>query len=84
MIIFGIKEKVTELLTGNRVCANCGQVTWHILYKVTKWFALFFIPIIPYSSEYFIHCNACGFKKKIDEHEANALLDSVAGKTLEG
>ena len=37
--------------------------------RLTSWFTLFFIPLIPLKSEYFISCPICEYGFKIDKHE---------------
>lgn len=39
--------------------SSCNVVGWQHLKKLTKWFSLFFIPIIPYKTELFTCCQAC-------------------------
>lgn len=40
-------------------CPNCNNNTyWHFVhYRV--WFTLFFIPVIPYESKYYLLCEVC-------------------------
>lgn len=38
-------------------CSKC-KVFLQVV-KVTKWFTLFFIPVIPYSRELFLYCEKC-------------------------
>ncbi len=56
----------------------------HVFYKLTKWFTLFFIPIIPYSSQYLIHCNACGLDIEVDNDDAKSLLEGPGERGLPG
>ena len=40
-------------------CPNCNNdVFWHLLHS-RIWFTLFFIPVIPYQSRYYLLCEIC-------------------------
>ena len=40
-------------------CPNCNNnVFWHLL-RSRIWFTLFFIPVIPYQSRYYLLCEIC-------------------------
>jgi zinc-ribbon family len=41
-------------------CATCTRNVFARYVTVTKWFRLFFIPIIPYSTRHFLACPMCG------------------------
>lgn len=61
MIIFGWGH-VTKKLYGPTMairCPTCNNDTWLQLYRYRKWFTLFFIPVIPYSSAHFLSCSVC-------------------------
>jgi hypothetical protein len=40
-------------------CESCGHDGFLNYFTVTKWFRLYFIPIIPYSTKHFIACPVC-------------------------
>jgi hypothetical protein len=68
MLIFGwgfqTKKDFGQL--GPYLCNHCNNVQqWH-LYRVTTWFTIFFIPIIPYSIEKFLICPICEHGIKLD------------------
>ena len=61
MIIFGW-GKVTNKKYGPTMvtkCPNCHNETWLQLYMYRKWFTLFFIPVIPYSTNHLLLCEVC-------------------------
>jgi hypothetical protein len=61
MIIFGW-GKVTHNNYGPTMatkCPNCNNDTWLQLRRYRKWFTLFFIPVIPYSSKHLLLCEVC-------------------------
>lgn len=40
-------------------CSNCNNISkWH-LSKVTTYFEFFFIPVVPYSTKYYLSCPVC-------------------------
>jgi hypothetical protein len=42
-----------------QACGSCGHEGFLHYFTVTKWFRLYFIPIIPYSTEHFLACPVC-------------------------
>jgi hypothetical protein len=61
VIVFGWGEARPKDLgaTGPGTCPNCtNQVTFR-LYKTTKWFSLFFVPLIPYDTQHLLLCPVC-------------------------
>ena len=40
-------------------CPSCGRDGFLHYFTVTKWFRLYFIPIIPYSIKHFLGCPVC-------------------------
>lgn len=62
MIIFGFSGRTKDL--GEAVpteCPRChNQVFFHLMTR-TRWFSLFFIPLIPYSSRHLLVCPICGY-----------------------
>jgi zinc ribbon protein len=76
MIIFGIRG-------GKRndhgpalpvTCPNCNNQTFYRYLTVTKWFTLFFIPVVPISSKHYLMCPVCTRATELDrpgrEHAA--------------
>jgi hypothetical protein len=42
-----------------QTCQSCGHDGFLHYFTVTKWFRLYFIPIIPYSTRHFLACPVC-------------------------
>jgi hypothetical protein len=42
-----------------QACPSCGHDGFLHYFTVTKWFRLYFIPIIPYSTKHFLACPVC-------------------------
>ena len=40
-------------------CNRCDNISEWLLVRVTDWLALFFIPIIPFSTSYYEQCPVC-------------------------
>lgn len=59
MIIFGFRSRPVVMARLNLACRN-GHVAAHRLLKVTRWFTLFFVPVIPFSRKYYTVCAQCG------------------------
>jgi hypothetical protein len=86
MIIFGW-GKATNLQYGPTLgvtCPNCNNETWYHLLRRRLWFTLFFIPVIPYSSEYLLLCQVCsqGIKLTGDKIEKAKRLNELTQKLL--
>ena len=61
MVIFGwgggkVKNHGPAL---SRACPSCGHEGFFHYFTITKWFRLYFIPIIPYSTVHFLGCPIC-------------------------
>lgn len=50
-------------------CRNCGNAAPWKLVRATRWFALFFIPIFPYSFKYFVLCPVCNHGAQVGKEE---------------
>ena len=80
MIIFGMRGRQKTIAMLNLACRN-GHVAAHRLVKLTRWFTLFFIPLIPVSQRYFTVCAQCGMQvkwPKADALEAAAHAEAAA------
>ena len=62
IIIFGIRRLRKGLGPLLLRCANCGMSPV-VLFRVSTWFALFFIPVIPLSFKHYVACPNC---KRLD------------------
>lgn len=62
--IIGFGKQTSEDLgsAGIRRCPHCGNTReWRNL-RVRTWFTLFFIPLVPYKTEYVALCPICGYE----------------------
>jgi hypothetical protein len=62
IIIFGIRRLRKGMGPLLLRCANCGMSPV-VLFRVSTWFALFFIPVIPLSFKHYVACPNC---KRLD------------------
>lgn len=91
MIIWGWRTFVSKIgILFRRLCSHCKNEEYWILNRTTKWFTLFFIPVLPLGSKYFLSCPICQYGFDLDREqvatakplaELNQLL--VDGKVTE-
>lgn len=48
-------------------CPRCGSIVHFQLTKIKKWFTLFFIPVIPYETKYYVRCPECPYEIEVDK-----------------
>lgn len=65
-----------------QTCPSCGRDGFLHYFTVTKWFRLYFIPIIPYSTRHFLACPVCTSGTELsttaDRQRVQALLTTTA------
>lgn len=67
-VIFGWNHQIVSNIGPvlSQVCPNCkNDEYWHLL-KISNWFTLFFIPLIPYENKRLIMCPVCKEGMRID------------------
>jgi zinc-ribbon family len=83
MIIFGWgggKPKDLGPALPNK-CARCGREEFARYFTVTKWFSLFFIPLIPYSTKHFLVCPTCTNARELTTRETQARAEQLVALT---
>jgi len=68
------KRKESETPLG--VCTHCHTNNIYLT-KVTKWITLFFIPVIPYESNYYFLCSNCDYGYEIEEDRAEGIKQKL-------
>ncbi|OPZ93768.1 MAG: hypothetical protein BWY74_01005 [Firmicutes bacterium ADurb.Bin419] len=58
-------------------CNNCGNESTFQLQKLSTWFTLFLIPIIPYRINYLLVCPICNNSEEIDSSEFLDYIDLI-------
>ena len=73
-IIFGWGKQIIKNIgpVFKNQCTSCGNEDYWQLLRITTWFTLFWIPVIPYGVKYFLMCPICEHgvyleKQKYDE-----------------
>lgn len=80
MIIWGFKSSGKTLMQGMTKCKLCGNKTVHSIGKLTKWFTLYFIPVIPYNTKMIMVCHACGARHKFSAEDKQRLLEDIENR----
>ncbi len=75
MIIFGWgRQTLTQLgIVYKNLCNHCHNEDYWILTRIRTWFTLFFIPVIPYSTEYFLSCPICKYGVTLNDEQVDTL-----------
>lgn len=70
-IIFGWGRQTTKQIgiAFKYLCNHCHNEEFWILSKITTWFTLFFIPVIPYSTKYLLSCPVCQYGLTLDDKQ---------------
>ncbi len=58
-------------------CNNCNNETTFQLQKLSTWFTLFLLPIIPYRTDYLLVCPICKNYHEIDSSEFYDFIDHI-------
>lgn len=73
MIIWGFRRYIQQLAMVTMVCQGCYNPSAHAVRRALTKFTLFFIPLFPISSRYFVQCTFCGLSNKVTKEQANEL-----------
>jgi len=74
-IIWGTKTTTSQIgCAGNQQCSRCGNIRNWVVIKKTSWFTLFFIPLIPFNSKYYVMCPVCNSGQQISKEACNNIL----------
>jgi hypothetical protein len=74
VIVWGFRSRNKVLGKAAYQCSSCGQNAYHTGVRSTRWFTLFFIPVIPISKKTTARCGACGFQQQIDNKDADRIF----------
>ena len=80
LILWGFGHRTTKILgvMPESLCGRCNNRTTRKIMKLTTWFTLFFIPIIPYRRQYLLVCPICGQAQQLTKAEFDSLVGSGA------
>lgn len=77
LFLFGVRRKEKAIGQVERACSKCARPTVHAALELKSWFTLFFVPVIPFGTNYVTRCNFCGMKYKASE-ELKGQLSGLA------
>ena len=80
IIIWG--TRAFQKLLGNTItytCGHCNNINPFLVVRVRRWFTLFWIPIFPISSKYFVLCPTCKEGTRVRKEEALAAVGQEPG-----
>lgn len=71
MIIFGWgRQTIKQIgIAFKQMCNHCHNEDYWVLTRITTWFSLFFIPVIPYSIKHFLSCPVCQYGLTLDSKQ---------------
>jgi len=73
-LIFGVKRLKRRLVTTFTLCGRCGTPAAQVLTRISTWFSLFFVPVIPLGSKYVLTCTFCGESTKLEKLQATQMV----------
>lgn len=73
MIIFGWGKQTIWTIGAvfKQLCSNCNNEDYWVLIRRTTWFTLFFIPVIPYNTEWLLLCPVCQYGIKLKSEQVD-------------
>jgi hypothetical protein len=81
LIIFGVRSIEKTLATLTLVCGRCQNAAAHRLVQRSRWFTLFFIPLVPLGSTRYTVCAFCGVAHKLSKADSHQLLHTAPAAT---
>lgn len=85
LLIFGFRIRFRDVSHHTFACPGCGADRQGILQEARRWFALFFIPIIPMGViGRQVRCTTCNrtFRPEVLDHPTAAVVQDVAGNAV--
>jgi len=82
-IIFGIRDIKRELGITQNVfhCNHCNNDNHYTVTRVRKFFHIFWIPLIPLLTKYYVSCPVCDFGFEVEKDEADNLINGTSAAT---
>ncbi len=62
ILIYGTKTR--SKIIGKPLClkcSHCNNASFYEFVRDTRWFTLFYIPLIPFSRKYYLKCPTCSY-----------------------
>lgn len=80
MILFGWGKQTESIKARiSTLCRNCQQQRNYLCVCRRTWFTLFFIPIIPYKTQYLIYCEGCHNGQEVSAEQFAQVLQQSLG-----
>ena len=76
-ILFGFSSKPKVEGVIKNKCPSCQKKSLIRIVKVTEWFTLFFIPVIPLGSKVFLECLQCGSGYQLKNEAKEKMLELI-------
>ncbi len=74
MLIFGYRTRVAVLATLTSICEVCGVPAAHRVARRSRWFTLFFIPVVPLGAgQHTDTCIHCGRVRALTKEQAESV-----------
>jgi uncharacterized protein YbaR (Trm112 family) len=75
IILFGWSFKTEKTIGPARKqhCPICNREEFHILHRESRWFTLFFVPVVPYEHHYTLYCPFCKHTEELPAGESKKL-----------
>lgn len=83
LLLFGTRRSNKILGQANHDCPNCRRPSSFAYVKTSRWFTLFFIPVIPLGSSVLTVCGLCGFRVPTTEPAAQHALAAAQLRHLQ-
>ena len=80
LFLYGLsdKTKVIAHTDSAEYCMNCLHTSKHQIKKKSLYFTLFFLPVIPLHTKYYVTCPCCNYQRGIKRSEVkNITRESV-------
>lgn len=84
ILIFGTRASESLMVIVTFVCNYCRQEVPQEVYKRVNRFALFFIPLFPVSTRYYVRCSNCGGTTALTREQAHHSLDWAERSRVQG
>lgn len=68
-------KKYGSATIGNGTCSRCHNAVQYEMIKITTWFTLFFIPLIPYNCKYCLVCPICNCALELGKDEFMSMVN---------
>ncbi|HEV7955620.1 MAG: zinc-ribbon protein [Microbacteriaceae bacterium] len=79
-LLFGTRASHALLSVVTFVCGFCGQNVAQQVVKSVNRFTLFFVPLFPVSTRYFVECSNCGGTTSLTKAQADNSIAYAQGQ----